>query len=292
MKETLQAYATIIISTCICILIALASAQGSLISGSFPVLFLCIGVIFIIQWLVFIPSYYWSTERFYDLTGSLTFITVALIAFYNKNQFLGNEFDLRSIAITVFILIWALRLGSYLFLRILKDREDRRFKEWKTSFPLFLRTWTMQGMWIFLTSVSGITAICSRNIIDPGTYFYIGCFLWIFGFSFESISDYQKRKFKVQNPESFISSGLWSLSRHPNYFGEIVLWLGITIIAFPVLQGYQYFSLISPIFVFWLLTKVSGIPILERHADETWGGQEGYKKYKESTPVLIPKFFK
>ena len=100
MKETLQAYATIIISTCICILIALASAQGSLISGSFPVLFLCIGVIFIIQWLVFIPSYYWSTERFYDLTGSLTFITVALIAFYNKNQFLGNKIDLRSIVIT------------------------------------------------------------------------------------------------------------------------------------------------------------------------------------------------
>ena len=87
MKETLQAYATIIISTCICILIALASAQGGLISGSFPVLFLCVGVTFIIQWLVFIPSYYWSTERFYDLTGSLTFITVALIAFYNKNQF-------------------------------------------------------------------------------------------------------------------------------------------------------------------------------------------------------------
>ena len=113
-----------------------------------------------------------------------------------------------------------------------------------------------------------------------------------FGFSFESISDYQKRKFKVQNPESFISSGLWSLSRHPNYFGEIVLWLGITIIAFPVLQGYQYFSLISPIFVFWLLTKVSGIPILERHADQTWGNQEDYKKYKKNTPVLVPKFFK
>ena len=199
---------------------------------------------------------------------------------------------MRSIAITVFILIWALRLGSYLFLRILKDREDRRFKEWKTSFPLFLRTWTMQGMWVFLTSVSGITAICSRNIIDPGAYFYIGCALWIFGFLFESISDYQKRKFKVQNPDSFINSGLWSLSRHPNYFGEIVLWLGITIIAFPALQGYQYFSLISPIFVFWLLTKVSGIPILERHADETWGSQEDYKKYKESTPVLFPKFFK
>ena len=187
MKETLQAYATIIISTCICILFALASAQGSLISGSFPVLFLCIGVTFIIQWLVFIPSYFWSTERFYDLTGSLTFITVALIAFYNKNQFLGNKIDLRSIVITLFILLWALRLGTYLFLRILKDREDRRFKEWKTSFPLFLRTWTMQGMWVFLTSVSGITAICSRNIIDLGAYSYVGCTLWIFGFSFESI---------------------------------------------------------------------------------------------------------
>jgi steroid 5-alpha reductase family enzyme len=161
MNNTLQAYVAIIISTCICILVALASAQGGLISGSFPVIFLSLSATFFIQWLVFLPSYYWSTERFYDLTGSLTFILVATTAFYYKNQFLGNRLDVRSLVVTAFILLWALRLGSYLFLRILKDKEDRRFKEWKTSFPLFLRTWTLQGMWIFLTSVAGLTAICS-----------------------------------------------------------------------------------------------------------------------------------
>ena len=248
-----------------------------MISGSFPTLFLCLAIAFFTQWLVFLPSYFFTTEKFYDLTGSLTFITIALTSFYYKSQFLAGEVDLRSLVITVFILIWALRLGSYLFLRILKDKEDRRFKEWKTSFPLFLRTWTLQGMWVFLTSVSGVSAICSRVVLEPGVYFYVGCSLWIFGFLFESISDYQKRKFKIKNPKDFISSGLWSLSRHPNYFGEIVLWIGITIIAFPVLQGYQLFSLISPLFVIWLLTKVSGIPLLEKHADKTWGKKKSIR---------------
>lgn len=292
MSNSLQAYVTIIISTCICILVALASAQGSLISGSFPVLFLCLAATFFVQWFVFLPSYYWSTERFYDLTGSLTFILVATTAFYYKNQFLGNRVDIRSLVITIFILLWALRLGSYLFLRILKDKEDRRFKEWKTSFPLFLRTWTLQGMWIFLTSIAGLTVICSRNIVDPDLYFYFGCGIWAFGFLFESISDYQKRKFKIENPKMFIQTGLWSLSRHPNYFGEIVLWIGIAIIAFPVLEGTQFVSLISPVFVFWLLTKVSGVPLLEKHADKTWGKKKDYIKYKEDTPILFPKFFK
>jgi len=100
-------------------------------------------------------------------------------------------------------------------------------------------------------------------------------------------------KFKMDesNNGKFISSGLWSLSRHPNYFGEIMIWLGVAIIAFPVLSGYQYFALSSPVFVYLLLTRASGIPILEKNADKKWGGQEAYEEYKRNTPVLIPKLF-
>ena len=292
MNDTLKEYVTITVAVCISVLVALASAQGSLISGEYPVLFICLFIAFIIQWIVFIPSFYFSTERFYDLTGSITYMIVIVTALYHKSEFIGSRSDLRSLLIAGFVIIWALRLGSFLFLRVLKDKEDRRFSEWKKNFHQFLRVWTLQGLWVFLTSVAALTAITSRKIIEPDLFLYIGSFLWVFGFLFESIADYQKRKFRSENKNKFIQSGLWSVSRHPNYFGEIVLWFGIALIAFPTLVGPQYVSLISPLFVYLLLTRVSGVHILEKHADDTWGKKKDYKAYKEKTPVLFPKIFK
>ena len=292
MNDTLKEYVTITVAVCISVLVALASAQGSLISGEYPVLFICLFIAFIIQWIVFIPSFYFSTERFYDLTGSITYMIVIVTALYHKSEFIGSRSDLRSLLIAGFVIIWALRLGSFLFLRVLKDKEDRRFSEWKKNFHQFLRVWTLQGLWVFLTSVAAVTAITSRKIIEPDLFLYIGSFLWVFGFLFESIADYQKRKFRSENKNKFIQSGLWSLSRHPNYFGEIVLWFGIALITFPTLVGPQYVSLISPLFVYLLLTRVSGVHILEKHADDTWGKKKDYKAYKEKTPVLFPKIFK
>ena len=292
MNDTLKEYVTITVAVCISVLVALASAQGSLISGEYPVLFICLFIAFIIQWIVFIPSFYFSTERFYDLTGSITYMIVIVTALYHKSEFIGSRSDLRSLLIAGFVIIWALRLGSFLFLRVLKDKEDRRFSEWKKNFHQFLRVWTLQCLWVFLTSVAAVTAITSRKIIEPDLFLYIGSFLWVFGFLFESIADYQKRKFRSENKNKFIQSGLWSVSRHPNYFGEIVLWFGIALIAFPTLVGSQYVSLISPLFVYLLLTRVSGVHILEKHADDTWGKKKDYKAYKEKTPVLFPKIFK
>ena len=292
MNDTLKEYVTITVAVCIPVLVALASAQGSLISGEYPVLFICLFIAFIIQWIVFIPSFYFSTERFYDLTGSITYMIVIVTALYHKSEFIGSRSDIRSLLIAGFVIIWALRLGSFLFLRVLKDKEDRRFSEWKKNFHQFLRVWTLQGLWVFLTSVAAVTAITSRKIIEPDLFLYIGSFLWVFGFLFESIADYQKRKFRSENKNKFIQSGLWSVSRHPNYFGEIVLWFGIALIAFPTLVGPQYVSLISPLFVYLLLTRVSGVHILEKHADDTWGKKKDYKAYKEKTPVLFPKIFK
>ena len=292
MNDTIKEYVTITIAVCISVLVALACAQGSLIAGEYPVLFICLFIAFTIQWIVFLPSFYFSTERFYDLTGSITYMIVIITALYHKSEFIGSRSDLRSLLIAGFVIIWALRLGSFLFLRVLKDKEDRRFSEWKKNFHQFLRVWTLQGLWVFLTSVSAVTAITSRKIIEPDLFLYIGSFLWVFGFLFESIADYQKRKFRSENTNKFIQSGLWSLSRHPNYFGEIVLWLGVALIALPTLVGSQYVSLISPVFVYLLLTRVSGVHILEKHADDTWGKKKEYKAYKEKTPVLFPKIFK
>ncbi len=292
MNANVKAYTTTIVSVCICIMVAIASAQRGLIIDEYPLLFICLFSTFIIQWVVFLPSFYWHTEKFYDLTGSVTYIFITLVALYHKAQFIGPRADIRSLLLAVIIIIWALRLGSFLFIRILKDKEDRRFNEWKFSFPLFLRTWTLQGMWIFLTSVAAITAISTRKIVAPDLLLFIGAFLWLFGFLFETISDFQKRKFKLNNKDGFITSGLWSVSRHPNYFGEIVLWVGVAIIAFPTLYGWQYVSLVSPLFVYLLLTRVSGIPLLEEHAEKKWGKDKKYISYKENTPELFPRILK
>ena len=292
MNANLKAYTTTIVSVCICIMVAIASAQRGLIIDEYPLLFICLFSTFIIQWVVFLPSYYWHTEKFYDLTGSVTYIFITLVALYHKGQFIVPRADIRSLVLAMIIIIWALRLGSFLFMRILKDKEDRRFNEWKFSFPLFLRTWTLQGMWIFLTSIAAITAISTRKIVAPDTLLFVGGFLWLFGFLFETISDFQKRKFKLKNKDGFITSGLWSVSRHPNYFGEIVLWVGVAIISYPTLNGWQYVSLISPLFVYWLLTRVSGIPLLEEHAEKKWGKDKKYISYKENTPELFPRILK
>ena len=292
MNANVKAYTTTIVSVCICIMVTIASAQRGLIIDEYPLLFICLFSTFIIQWVVFLPSYYWHTEKFYDLTGSVTYIFITLVALYHKGQFIGPRADIRSLLLAMIIIIWALRLGSFLFMRILKDKEDRRFNEWKFSFALFLRTWTIQGMWIFLTSIAAITAISTRKIVAPDILLFVGGFLWLFGFLFETISDFQKRKFKSKNKDGFITSGLWSVSRHPNYFGEIILWIGVAIIAYPTLYGWQYISLISPLFVYLLLTRVSGVTLLEEHADKKWGKDKKYISYKENTPELFPRILK
>ena len=118
--------------------------------------------------------------------------------------------------------------------------------------------------------------------------------LWLSGFTIESISDYQKRASRKENnrSEAFIHTGLWARSRHPNYFGEITLWIGIAVIALNTLTGIEYITLISPVFVYILLTRMSGVNLLERIADERYGHLEEYQRYKRNTPVLFPKFSK
>jgi steroid 5-alpha reductase family enzyme len=182
-------------------------------------------------------------------------------------------------------------LGTYLFNRILKSGKDTRFDELKVSFLRFLMTWTLQGLWVTFTAAAAWGAITTATRRPLGWPALVGFLIWAFGFGFELLADAQKNAFKADpaNEGDFIDTGLWSWSRHPNYFGEIVLWVGVAVIALPVLTGWQLATLISPFFVTLLLTQVSGIPILEKKADKRWGGQEDYEAYKERTPVLIPR---
>lgn len=251
-----------------------------------PVLVVCAMLSFALNWLIFVPSWLAQTEHFFDLTGSLCFVTLALLALnLSPNQ------DMRAVILTLMICIWAARLGSFLFMRIKKDGSDGRFDSIKPVFTRFLVTWSIQALWVFVTSAAALTAITSTNRQPLETLAYIGVMLWAIGFVIEITADRQKRRFRANpaNDGQFISNGLWAWSRHPNYFGEILLWLGVAMVAAPVLGGWQLLSLISPLFVVALLTRVSGIPLLEARSDKRWGDDARYQHYKLNTPVLIPR---
>ena len=278
--------ATNLLISLIAFFIAISIAVATGIELVFNAVFLA----FAIQWIAFIPAYVFQTEKFYDLTGSLTYLSVIWYSLTSSSDQFSN-LNGANIAIVLLISLWAIRLGSFLFMRIHRDGEDKRFRSIKPSASQFFMTWTLQGLWVSLCSMCALTAISSNTGVVMNAYFYIGLGLFILGFCVEIIADMQKSAFKAipENNDKFITSGLWEKSRHPNYFGEIVLWTGIAVMSFSSLEGLQYLTLISPIFTYLLLVYVSGVRMLEARGDLKWGEDEEYKKYKERTPVLIPK---
>lgn len=266
--------------------LAWAGSQGGLRWNGVPVFALAVGLAFIVNWLALIPAWLLHTEKFFDLMGGVTFISVTALAVA-----LVPARDARAWLLAGIVVVWALRLSLFLFGRIRKVGKDVRFDELKVSFPRFLLTWTLQGMWAAVTLAASLAAITGETRVPLGIWAWLGLAVWLLGFAFEVIADAQKSRFKADpaNQGQFIRSGLWAWSRHPNYFGEIVLWVGVALIALPTLEGWRWVTLISPVFVVLLLTRVSGIPMLEARADEKWGGQPEYEAYKASTPVLIPR---
>ena len=268
-------------------LLAAAGSQGGATLGGIPVFALAVGAAFLIQWVVFIPSFKAQTEKFYDLTGSLTYIAITLLL-----VLLTPGIDARALLLAAMVLAWAVRLGSFLFRRISKAGKDDRFDEIKPSFVRFLNVWTIQGLWVTVTAAAAWVAMTSVTRVALDWIALAGFLVWAVGFGIEVVADQQKARFNAisANKGNFISTGLWSKSRHPNYFGEILLWIGVAIVALPALDGWQRVALISPVFVTLLLNRVSGVPLLEKKSDAKWGGQADYEAYKKNTPVLVPKF--
>ena len=249
---------------------------------------ICMAVL--IQFAIFLPSFIFQTEKFYDLTGSLTYISVTSIAYFS----LDNPTTIDTI-LYLYVIVWAGRLGIFLFRRINKDGKDERFDKAKKKFFWFLQYWMGQAAWVVFTAGASILAILSPVEAELEVIAFIGIFLWWSGFLIEVISDYQKRKFReTSDPKTeFISTGLWARSRHPNYFGEITLWVGMAVISLSSLSGIEYVTaVVSPLFVYLLLRKAEGVPMLERIADERYGELPDYQEYKANTPVLMMKIFK
>ena len=269
-----------------------ASVDGVFLSG-IPIVLLCAVVSFVTHWMIAAPSLITSSEKYFDFTGMVATLLVVLTAMFALLSS-GAEASIRSVFVASFVSVWTLRLGIFLYKRIVKAGEDIRFRDIKKSLPKFLMTWTLSALWVFLTTVNAITLIALNPLEPIGIFFVMGALLWLLGFGFEVIADRQKKYFSEQpkNEGRFITQGLWSVSRHPNYFGEIILWAGIAIISLPFLSGWQFVTLVSPVFVFLLLTRISGLPFLEDKAEKKWGEDKDYIEYKKRTPILVPFFGK
>jgi len=255
-------------------------------------------VSFGIQWVGFGLASAMKTEKFYDLFGSLTFLAVTGLSLgLGRNIKSGGllaSLSRRQLIQSGMAASWALRLGSYLFMRILKDGEDRRFREIKESMPRFFVAWTMQGIWVLMSLLPTLMRNAQQEenaVSSPRDY--LGWSLWLVGMLIEVVADRQKAEFRADplNAGRFISSGLWAYSRHPNYLGEIILWSGLALSSSASLNGDAASivgCLASPAFVTFLLTRVSGIPLLEKSAQRRWGHEAAYQRYVSNTAVLVP----
>ena len=244
---------------------------------------------YVIHWIAYIPAYVFQTEKFYDLTGSVTYLSVVWFVFLSTYQSISLNFG--NLILVLLISIWTIRLGLFLFMRIHKAGEDKRFRTIKTSASQFFMTFTLSGLWVTLCSMCALVAISSPEGLVMNALTYVGIILFIIGFGIEIVADNQKTAFRSieANKDSFITSGLWSKSRHPNYFGEVLLWFAIAVISFSSLEGLQLITLISPVFTYILLVYVSGVRMLEDMNDKKWADDEQYKSYKKNTPMLFPK---
>ena len=270
-------------------LIAWVGGANTISHEGIPILIWLAAWAFLINWMGFAFAYAFQTEKFYDLIGSVTFISSIVWGLV-----LVPEPSLPGYLLACAISIWSARLGFFLFGRIRRVCKDGRFDSIKPSFIRFLNAWTLQALWVLVCISPAIAAISSEEAdASPTPLFWIGMFVWALGMALEVVADNQKSRFKrqAQNGDKYIDTGLWSIVRHPNYLGEIVLWAGLAIASSPYLSGWQLVTLVSPFLIAVLLTKISGVPLLEERAAQRWGHLESFRLYQERTPRILPSLF-
>ena len=281
----------VVVASVILIISLVASAIGinSVDIDGFSATIISAAIALGVQWLSWVPASVKQTERFFDITGGVTFLVIVVFSLWAGSQ--SEPPSSREWIVSALVVIWSLRLSSFLFLRIHRTGKDGRFDSLKTSPARFIIPWTLQGLWVFLT-MSVVIVINSQSGPAPNLSIWdgIGMALWTLGFGIEVVADAQKTAFnsKLENRGRWIDEGLWARSRHPNYLGEILLWTGISFFGIPCFEGLEMIAWISPIFIFILLTRISGIPILEERAMAKWENDPEYQKYRENTPTLVP----
>lgn len=281
----------VLVASIIGLAFAWMAGSGSVPLAGFPAVFACAALAFAVNWLAFVPAALFQSDRFYDTTGALTYLSVIAAASVAAIEARGSLGPV-ALAVAGMVAVWTVRLGSFLFTRIhAAGGTDVRFAKIKVNPPRFLVAWTLQACWVIFTASAALVIITAPEPRPLDAFFWAGSTLWAIGFAFEVIADEQKRRFRADpaNRGQFIASGLWAWSQHPNYFGEIALWAGILVIALPQLSGWNWLVVFSPVFVTLLLTKVSGINLLDAIARKRWGDDPAWQAYVARTPVLFPR---
>lgn len=236
-----------------------------------------------IQIILFIPAFLFKTDKLTDLSYGVTFIVLAIAGFITGNEGLGRTILL------VMITLWGLRLIVYLFVRVNFVGKDKRFDGIRERFSRFIKFWLGQGIIVWVVSLASILAFTYSNF-TLNIISYVGVGVFTLGLVIETIADWQKFEFKKEekNEGRWTDVGLWNYSRHPNYFGEMLVWIGIWLFTASILQPtYALIGLISPLAIICILLFVTGIPTLEKKYDARFAKNKEYKKYKESTSKVI-----
>jgi steroid 5-alpha reductase family enzyme len=238
-----------------------------------------------IQALFFIFAFTFRTDKVTDFSYSLSFVVMSLtFAIINRTE------DLLRITIVAMIMIWGFRLGAYLLTRIIKIGKDNRFDDKRNNFGRFLAFWVLQALTVWFVMMPAVAALSMDSFHSFTPLAITGAALWVVGFILEAVSDQQKFRFKSDraNKGRWMGEGLWKYSRHPNYFGETLLWWGLFLMVLPSLEGALLITAIGPVFITLLLLFVSGIPLLEKSAEEKYGENKDYQDYKRKTSIFIP----
>ena len=239
-----------------------------------------------VQALFFTFAYLLRTDKFTDFTYSFTFILLTVIL-----NGLNPRFGLTRVILSAAVIVWALRLGTYLLLRILSIGKDNRFDDKRDHFLRFMIFWILQGVTVWVVMIPMAVVLSAPVSTEVNALYLGGLFIWMAGFLTETVSDIQKFRFKSQKGNrGWIETGLWKYSRHPNYFGETLLWWGILLMVLSLMGAAFLWLVISPLFIMFLLLFVSGIPLLEKSGDKKYGNIPGYSEYKKKTSLFVPWF--
>lgn len=240
----------------------------------------------VINMAMFVVAFILRSDKLTDISYAVTFVVIALVSF------LQTELSWYFTILFGMVAVWASRLGGFLLYRVIKTGKDSRFDGMRENFFKFAKFWIAQALTVWILMIPFVLAFNSSRTVESITFIGIlGCIVWLVGFISETTADIQKMIFtsSPKNKGNWISSGLWAYSRHPNYFGEILIWVGIYLFVFSILTPLQtVIGLVSPAFIMTLLLFVSGIPILEKSADKKWGDDKEYQEYKKRTSVLVP----
>ncbi|MBK9256549.1 MAG: DUF1295 domain-containing protein [Saprospiraceae bacterium] len=235
-----------------------------------------------------VAAYIWAffkqSDHLTDISYSLCFIGLTAYLLISEGSLTPGRLMLFAM-----VFLWGCRLGGFLFYRIHKMGKDYRFDAFRSSWAGFLKFWILQSISIWIISLPIIMGMSKTTL----SFSLVGFLIWMAGWITESVADYQKFRFKSSsiNKDRFISTGLYRFVRHPNYTGEILCWVGVFIYVVPALNGMEWLSIISPIWIVALLLFISGIPLIDKNAEIKYGNDPTYKAYRSSTKALIPGVF-